>query len=479
MQSANVLLETLTDAESRALVAVGKERSAGAGDVVIEAGAPVTSLVVVLDGVLAVYSGPDRRTRLARLGPGDIVGDMSLVERRLPTEWVVAEEPSRLLDIAHADIDRVFDGDNGFRARLYLGLAKVLSRRLRIANSQAAAAAGPVASRDGQATWRRVEEAISALKVRLHAADDEALKHGRLQGRTAYGLVREFLQLFEAVEDQIGDAAPENARVKDEIGVWLQRELLPYVALTDVCERMYSKPRGYAGDYATIAKIYENVPGGTGRLGPTIDRAFLEGPPSAAVRNRRAILTDEITATVGRTGNGPARVTSLACGPAAEVFDAFGQLSSPNQLRMTLVDIDLQALAYVADKRDAERLQKQIAFSNENLIALAMGRTETAIRDQDLVYSIGLIDYFSDALVVRLINAVHAMLKPGGRVMLGNFHPRNRCKAFMDHVLEWRLTHRTEADLDRLFQRSVFGRPSTSVRFEAQRINLFAECVKA
>jgi hypothetical protein len=58
------------------------------------------------------------------------------------------------------------------------------------------------------------------------------------------------------------------------------------------------------------------------------------------------------------------------------------------------------------------------------------------------VYSVGLIDYFSDASVRKLI-------------------------------------HRTEDDLHRLFAASAFGRPCTRIRFEAEGVNMFAECVKA
>jgi extracellular factor (EF) 3-hydroxypalmitic acid methyl ester biosynthesis protein len=64
-------------------------------------------------------------------------------------------------------------------------------------------------------------------------------------------------------------------------------------------------------------------------------------------------------------------------------------------------------------------------------------------------------------------------------VILGNFHPRNPDKALMDYVLDWKLIHRTEADMDRLFSNSSFNRPCTNVRFEDQGINLFAECIKA
>jgi len=48
----------------------------------------------------------------------------------------------------------------------------------------------------------------------------------------------------------------------------------------------------------------------------------------------------------------------------------------------------------------------------------------------------------------------------------------------MDHVLEWVLIHRTEADMNRLFQQSPFGKPCTRIQFETLGINLFAECTR-
>ena len=44
-----------------------------------------------------------------------------------------------------------------------------------------------------------------------------------------------------------------------------------------------AKPRGYAGDYLTIQKIYQDEAGGIGHLGPLMDRAFLDQPCSPVV----------------------------------------------------------------------------------------------------------------------------------------------------------------------------------------------------
>lgn len=100
------------------------------------------------------------------------------------------------------------------------------------------------------------------------------------------------------------------------------------------------------------------------------------------------------------------------------------------------------------------------------------------LKDQDLVYSIGLIDYFSDKFVVALLNYIYDLLRPGDKVILGNFHPRNPDKAMMDYVLDWNLIHRSEEDMNRLYSASKFVKPCTKIRFEGERIYLFAECIK-
>jgi CRP-like cAMP-binding protein len=151
-------------------------------------------------------------------------------------------------------------------------------------------------------------------------------------------------------------------------------------------------------------------------------------------------------------------------------------LADQSRLCVTLMDIDLQSLAYVDEIRTKRNLTSNITLVNENLIALYLGRSKTKVERQDLIYSIGLIDYLNDKLVNKVLAYSYENLAPGGRVILGNFHPWNPAKEFMDYVLEWNLIHRREADMNRLFKRSVFGKPCSMIQFEALGINLFAEC---
>jgi SAM-dependent methyltransferase len=169
----------------------------------------------------------------------------------------------------------------------------------------------------------------------------------------------------------------------------------------------------------------------------------------------------------------------MASGPATEVFEAYAELPDKSRLKTTLLDIDLQALAFVDEIRSRQKLSGLMTLINENLIALFLGRGNLRVEPQDMIYSIGLIDYLNDKLGAKLLHYAYDVLVPGGRIVLGNFHPNNPAKEFMDYVLEWNLIHRTEEDMNRLFLASPFKRPVTKILFEKEGVDLFAECLKS
>ena len=83
-------------------------------------------------------------------------------------------------------------------------------------------------------------------------------------------------------------SSAENSSVKAELGARLQREILPFVLLTQTTERFYSKPRGYAGDFQTIDMIYRESAGRHGTNWAITRSMFFEfaasqGHPQSAV----------------------------------------------------------------------------------------------------------------------------------------------------------------------------------------------------
>jgi hypothetical protein len=168
-------------------------------------------------------------------------------------------------------------------------------------------------------------------------------------------------------------------------------------------------------------------------------------------------------------------VTSLACGPAAEVFDILVQDSElAAQVSFTLVDVDEQALQFVRERLIKEGLEAEVRLERRNLLHLCIGRQQLELEPQHLIYSIGLIDYFDDRIVTRLQKWIYSCLASGGRSILGNFHTSNPTRGLMDHLLDWRLIHRDEADMLRLAQAAGFAADATQCCFESAGVNLFS-----
>ena len=131
MRNSLFILSDLDDRDLIWLNAAGALRRLGPGDRLIEAGREVRHLFFVIDGSLAVTL-PDGR-RVATLGSGDVVGEMSFVEKRPPSASVVAEGTARLLAVPRDAILARFEGDAAFAARFYRALSVFLSDRLRTA----------------------------------------------------------------------------------------------------------------------------------------------------------------------------------------------------------------------------------------------------------------------------------------------------------------------------------------------------------
>jgi extracellular factor (EF) 3-hydroxypalmitic acid methyl ester biosynthesis protein len=163
-------------------------------------------------------------------------------------------------------------------------------------------------------------------------------------------------------------------------------------------------------------------------------------------------------------------VTSTASGPARELFDVLAGGDSGIDLHATCLDVDAEALAYAEATACQARATERFRFVRANAVKVALGRGGVELREQDLVYTIGLIDYLRDDLVVALLDWIHDRLRPGGTIIVGNFDVANPCKPFMDHLLQWRLIHRSAADLEALFRRSKFAKAPFQVRTEGTGI---------
>jgi CRP-like cAMP-binding protein len=130
MRNVLFIFGQLSDGDVGWLAKTGRRQYARAGTALIREGVPVDALYIVLQGELLVTQGKQTR-KIARLGIGEVVGEMSFIDARLPSATVTAASDSVVCAVAKARLEQELAANTAFAARFYRALATLLSDRVR------------------------------------------------------------------------------------------------------------------------------------------------------------------------------------------------------------------------------------------------------------------------------------------------------------------------------------------------------------
>jgi extracellular factor (EF) 3-hydroxypalmitic acid methyl ester biosynthesis protein len=480
--------EFLTQDDERLLLEKSSSVTYRQGEQILEEGSRRQGIFIVRSGLVGVeVAHLGRGVAIRQLGPGAIFGEMSFLEMASASASVVAREDVTLDVIEGPYVHSLLASVPGLAARFYQSLAVMLAQRLR----ENTAMLPPLlvedvpqvnrfhAARTGQAGTNNIPpkliDTVEQFKFEMMIADKMVKENKHVEGDIQEKVSAACATIMHALREHI----ERERHLEKGIGAYVFRETFSLFMLSRTLDRSYTKPRGYAGDFYTIEIMYNDEAAGDGRLGRFIDRWALNLEACRAVKNRRQFMAQAIRDVYRANRSGTTSITSLASGPARELFDIFSADGDTPDIKATCIDIDNQALAYAAGIADKIGVMDRFSFAQDNVVRLAHGRGRTVLKPQHMIYSIGLIDYLRDDLVVSLLNCIHDKLMPGGTAVVGNFDLFNPSKAFMDHVIEWELIHRTSDELRTLFARSKFQDTPLDVTHEEAGVNLFAFCVKA
>ena len=118
------LFATCSDRSMEMIAGIVDEVTFQPGDVLVRAGEPGDSMIVIRSGSASVEQDG---TSIRLLGPGDFLGEIALIDGGLRTATVTALEPIEALKIGHDGFARLMDGFPVIR----YDLVSALTRRLR------------------------------------------------------------------------------------------------------------------------------------------------------------------------------------------------------------------------------------------------------------------------------------------------------------------------------------------------------------
>jgi CRP-like cAMP-binding protein len=134
------ILGELQDSDLQWLFDSGRTRRVAGGTTLIREGVALSELFIVVEGKLTVTKGT---RELARLGAGEVVGEMSLLDSQPPSATVRTEQESLVHAIPQERLRSKLRADPGFSARFHRALCLFLVHRLARTDALVALATAP------------------------------------------------------------------------------------------------------------------------------------------------------------------------------------------------------------------------------------------------------------------------------------------------------------------------------------------------
>ena len=268
---------------------------------------------------------------------------------------------------------------------------------------------------------------------------------------------------------------------------YMHRQLHPLLLCAPFAHRTFNKPLGYAGDYEMVNMIARNKPEGDSLYAKIVNLWFVRQPPAEAHRNRLKHLTQRLVEETLRASSAgqPARIFSLACGPAVEAQDFLREHEISNRAELTLLDFNEETLQYVTDAFT----QVKSKFSRRTPVQFVKRSVHHLLKDSirsgtrpttqqyDFVYCAGLFDYLTDAVCQRLMTLLYEWVAPSGLLLATNVEPSNPLRNGMEYLLDWHLIYRKGPALQALRPTQV-APEDFLITTDLTGVNLFMEARK-
>ena len=235
------------------------------------------------------------------------------------------------------------------------------------------------------------------------------------------------------------------------------------------------KPRGYAGDFEMLRRIWEQSccddP-----LGRAFDCYFLRQAAPQAVRSRMQQTAAALVSHRLGFSRREYHVTSVGSGPAIDVAEALAMLPEDRRgsLRVTLLELDAAALDDARGRLEPLLPSGALSCVRTNLFRLAKRADRDAtLGSPSFLICSGLFDYLDDEPAVAMLQMFWRQLVRGGILLVGNFAPHNPTRAYMEWIGNWYLTYRTAEQMARLATRAGIPQDRFTIGCERLGVDLF------
>jgi SAM-dependent methyltransferase len=229
--------------------------------------------------------------------------------------------------------------------------------------------------------------------------------------------------------------------------------LMPVLCRSRYFWRSMLMPHGFPGDYCMLEWMYdlEHAPGNDSTQPAfvnALDRVYSSIHSVQAVWERRRWLSQHLIAHLADSDG--AHILDVACGGARYIVEA---LTAAPRLprRIVVVDQDPSAVLFASRALDPwQSILTAASIPLKGLPALLRGAPPFS-----LAISAGLFDYLDDSTATHLLRTVSSAVRPGGRILITNFHPSDPSRLPKTWGAAWDINYRDEAAVCALFPENV------------------------
>jgi len=212
------LFQGVAPDDVQALLQECDRRDVEAGEIILSPENKNDHVYLVLSGRLHVRVGSSDAPVIATMDVGACAGEMSIIEDRDPSAFVIAAEPSHLLVIHQSVLWKMVDASHAFAKNLLI----VLSERVRTHNRFIAKSIGDIRKFEKHA----ITDALTGLSNR-HAMEETFPREVKrcLQDELPVSMIMIDVDGFKAFNDNFGHIAGD--RVLSAVAQVLQKQFRP------------------------------------------------------------------------------------------------------------------------------------------------------------------------------------------------------------------------------------------------------------
>ena len=219
------------------ILASSELKTLSSNSVLVREDDPSETIFFIADGLFEVYvfADPTSKLEVGQLGPGDVIGEISWLDRKPISASVRAIETGAVMALSTALLERKLAEDPGFAARFFRGIATLTAGRLRKTTAdlrRSQWAAGPRTATASAGADGGILHKIHEFKALVGAAEKRAAES---KGALPEDDALKIREAFDALQRGMPAQGEKSAA---GIGEALQAELLPFVELTATGSRL-------------------------------------------------------------------------------------------------------------------------------------------------------------------------------------------------------------------------------------------------